>query len=874
MKLCFKQILLLVIGLMFAIIMPAQELPVLQADPAIRTGVLPNGTTYYVVSNSTIKGVADFALVQKTGTENIQDTAASKAVRTAQDALNSLPRCLAPTVQSFMTSHGAVPGADGFVKVSENATCFHFRDIIIDKPSVIDSTLLVIMDIIDRARTSDDPFLKKWYSPSDQAVIVSGDVNTDDVISRLYGMSMMVPASQPHQRIGYEWTPCDTASYVRVSSSSSKLGRLSATWRSPRTPASYMATVQPAIFEMYLAQLSIVVEDAMREALKAMDIPVASLSCSYVLSSRAWGDETFTLDVVVSEEDFLRAVEAASHVLACIDEGHVRMEDLLCVKRRCLDAANEQRSKPVRSNSQYVERCSDSFLYGSTLASLGTKVDFLYSRQVPDSTEMRLFSGIASALLDPSENLSVRYSAGFEPDSVKAVFARSWSCASDTAASRRYTADDIPPLQTSGEKMKIRSEKPDHMSKGKVWTFSNGFTVVYRKMKTNGMMFYNLAQNSGYSAVADLKKGEGGYIADYLFLSRIGGMSGRDFLNVLNSEGISMDAYVGLTNMMISGYAPEDRLPLLMRSLAAVMNDRVPDDAASKYYARSESLRQELRKGTEEEGKVAIDSIMCPDYVYTPFKILNRVPDDLAVKADRYFRSQAEKMNDGLLILVGDMDETVVKKIMLSCVDGFRTTDRAFRRPQLRYQPASGWSTYTVDGNVNSVDVAMSVPMALTSDNVVAAELASMVLRKYLAAALEKTDYHITVKHDCKIYPQERLNVLITLVEAPVEGFSSDVRQVTPIEALAIVRSALSDMDEMKISSSELSAMKTRLKGRQAIETNDPFYWLNVISRRYLAGKDFTSGYDQKADAVTEARIKELLMSLNKGSKVEYVISR
>ena len=114
MKIWFKQILLLVIGLFVAIIMPAQNLPVLQADPAIRTGVLPNGTTYYIVSNSTIKGVADFALVQKTGTANIQDTASFKAIRTAQDALNSLPRCLAPTAQSYMTAHGAVPGPGGF----------------------------------------------------------------------------------------------------------------------------------------------------------------------------------------------------------------------------------------------------------------------------------------------------------------------------------------------------------------------------------------------------------------------------------------------------------------------------------------------------------------------------------------------------------------------------------------------------------------------------------------------------------------------------------------------------------------------------------------------------------------------------------------
>ena len=170
-------------------------------------------------------------------------------------------------------------------------------------------------------------------------------------------------------------------------------------------------------------------------------------------------------------------------------------------------------------------------------------------------------------------------------------------------------------------------------------------------------------------------------------------MDAKDFLDVLSSEGISMDAYVGLTNMMISGYAPEDKLGLLMRSLTAVMNDRVPEDGSAGYYARSEALRQELRKGTREEGKVAIDSIMCPDYRYSAYKTLDEIPDDLVVKADGYFRAQSEKMNDGVLILLGEMDEAVVKKLLLSHVDGFRTTDKAFRRPVFRYQPASGWST-------------------------------------------------------------------------------------------------------------------------------------------------------------------------------------
>ena len=165
MKLWCKQILLLAIGLCGTIIMPAQNLPVLPADPAVRTGVLPNGTSYYVVSNPTVKGLADFALVQKTGTSNIQDPSASRAVSVAQGSLGALQRCLAPTLQSYVTSHGSLPGPDGFVRVSDNSTLFHFRDVVLDRPSTVDSTLLVLMSVIDKVSSTDDPFIRKWYSP-------------------------------------------------------------------------------------------------------------------------------------------------------------------------------------------------------------------------------------------------------------------------------------------------------------------------------------------------------------------------------------------------------------------------------------------------------------------------------------------------------------------------------------------------------------------------------------------------------------------------------------------------------------------------------------------------------------------------------------
>ena len=78
--------------LLVSITMPAQDIPSLSSDKAVTSGVLPNGMSYYLVPNKASLGKADFALVQKTGTDNCTDTLDQHPVHIAESALTSLPR--------------------------------------------------------------------------------------------------------------------------------------------------------------------------------------------------------------------------------------------------------------------------------------------------------------------------------------------------------------------------------------------------------------------------------------------------------------------------------------------------------------------------------------------------------------------------------------------------------------------------------------------------------------------------------------------------------------------------------------------------------------------------------------------------------------
>ena len=206
-------------------------------------------------------------------------------------------------------------------------------------------------------------------------------------------------------------------------------------------------------------------------------------------------------------------------------------------------------------------------------------------------------------------------------------------------------------------------------------------------------------------------------------------------------------------------------------------------------------------------------------------------------------------------------------------VGSFRTQKSAFYRPAVNYQPVSGWSTHIVAGNENSVSLALSVPMPLTAENKMASQIASNVLRNRISSALEDAGMYVGLHSNTRTSPQERFNVMIYIKEASEDGFAEQ-RTADPLEALRAVRSTLRDLETADISDAVIKAYKEWLKNDIAYRQKDPRYWTSAISMRYLEGKDFTTGYKAKIDAVTADKVRQILVSLNNASKVEYIITR
>jgi hypothetical protein len=563
-------------------------------------------------------------------------------------------------------------------------------------------------------------------------------------------------------------------------------------------------------------------------------VPVADVMFRYSGNVRGVVDEKFAVEATVALRDEMVAENQMLAVLSALDQGNVADSDLLLAENEYMLSLERLSGRPVTDNGEYVRMCTDAFLYNRPLSGARERLDYFVSKDVPAQSRKKIFTGIASALLDVSS----------QEDTVAQI--ASGIMLSDTLV--------FPGM---GVKQKVKSSRKDPFSGGVVWTFVNGFKVIYKKMPTGRTLYYSLSLNGGYANVDDLCRGEGAYMSDFIDNSWICGMRGREFKNLLQLSGMTLMSRVNLHNTVISGQVKDRNAGLMMKGLLAVAGGCKVDTASVKYYVESERLSHLVHKG--KDVRATLDSLMCPGYRYTSFKTEEGLQGSTFDKAEILFGSLVSKMNDGILVIVGDMSESELKKLLQMYVGGFKVKSVASRRPSLQYRPMSSWMEYSVEGYRNAAVVAVSGMVPMTASNHFAAEIAAMMMERKVKDRFADRNIAVRLSYARNIYPDERFSIFVMM-----EG---DCSQDDAAEIRKVLGECSMDLDERII-----QAYKDYVKNAYALQMQNPEYWMRVIPLRHMEGKDFTSGYAAKIDAVTTAQVKDIFKTLEDGAGVEYII--
>lgn len=827
MKIRINQLILLFVLILSTVNSVAQELVSLPQDAAIKKGSLPCGLNYYVVNNSIETDHADFALVQK--------ILPGQEVENLLESSNRFPD---GSIKKFLMRYWISYGEDGYEIPNEFSRIYDFRNVMVDSVP-LDSLILACMDIAERSSASF----------KDQAVIISGDVNPDSIISSLKMMSYMYMPSEYEPIEDYVgiWDSLGVrkGTYCKTESTS-EWDVVEIVFSEPRMDQEHVATILPVVSERMAEELELQIRSRLEYLLEREKIPYAYLDIDHITGESTLMDNEFHIKVKTSPGNARKLKEMMFYVLDGVDSGNIGVDEFN-LYRNMIASIEKKKSVPLyKTNDKCVRMCINSFLYGASLATDATEVDFIERRVLPDTTRLRLFRDFADGVI--------------ALDSIECVLQDS----SDLTFPMDITYS-LSSLPGPGHKAKA-TKKEEPLSKAQQWIFPNGFKVVYIRKNTDGKIFYDLSMNGGLSVVKNLKRGEAAFIEDQMFLSRIGEYEGRRFRDLLLSRGITMVPEVRCPDFTLRGEAPAKELKTLMGALLYVSNERTGDRQAFDYYLECERLR--LKDSPSRQKRIsAIDSIICNTNIYSLKKNLGALSPDIFDLSEMFYGGHFRKMNDGILVLVGDEHEDKILAQVQHFAGRFRRQPRIPKKSYEEYRPIAGTATYTVNSDVNSVDIACTALQQYTAVNHAAAEVLELALEDALSKALDGSGYYATVSVDLVSTPREYLGLMVMADEvSPDANLGEEYK--SPYEVLHLMNSVLSDF---KMSKDMLKMYKSILKDRDTSRRSSPEYWPEEITRRYSEGKDITTKYKERIYSVTSELVDQMLQSLLDGGKVEYI---
>ena len=806
--------------LVWSITVPVQaQLPQLPLDPAVKMGSLRSGVTYYMVNSPTQKGYADVAVVQ-------ENEPLSDARKGALDA-------------DFFARMGIAPGPGGFVSEVNGNTVYRFSDVPFYKPEVLDSTLLFA-------------FARVAESRARQAVVICGDIDAVELKKKMDIFSMLVPRMPEHQPdSSYVWTP--TAVPV-VNVTTEERPRVSVTYASARVPRDLMNTAQAVVTRQFGDEFRQLIRHRLARNLSEAGITYGVIGFDDRGSESYGGDERHTVYVEAPGEQLTQAMNVMARTLGEMDDFGVSTAEFADVKQVLLPGMHRA-AAVAPTAGEYMDRCMAHFLYGAHLATGAETIRYFSRKNVADSVETRLFNRYTQALLNRLDNFTLEVTGAtdsLDTDNLLFDYNLHYLYGSVAGSGKDYSwhSADTAALSAGTSKVKLKGEKLEPVSGGVLWTFSNGMRVVYKQVKGSGSFSYALQLNGGLAQVQGLLEGEGAFIGPLLSLYNVAGLDPVAFQDLLQSNGISMETRVELNSMDISGSAPSDKLSLLLKSLLAVANRRSPNaDAFRAYCAQRQFLGQSLED--------ILFGKLNPGYAYSTYASAHIPSDEVRAKAHKFYEDRFSRVNDGVLILSGDLSEEGAKKMLMKYLGGFHTLRGTVVRRPVEMTTLSGVTTVSGTG-APGFYVLMDAGMSVTAAHFYTAHVAMDALRASLAQHLAGYGVAASVELRYCVQPQERFQVLILCPGAPVE-------------ALPAVRAAIADAAREEASTSDIKAWKQKLEAGTSRVMATPEGFVTSLLARYSANKDITSRYAEAIAEIDGEQVQAFLEALAHGGRVEYI---
>jgi len=921
-------------ALMVASLLSAQQVPQLPTDSAVRVGHLPNGLTYYIRHNELPKQRCEFHIAQRVGAILEEDNQNGLAHFLEHMCFNGTENFQGKGIINYFESIGVNFGGNINAYTSLDQTVYRLSEVPTYREGIIDSALLVMHDwscavsllpeeidaergvIREEWRTGRNAnrrlwarsqavmfpgtryairdiigdtavinnfsydalraYYKKWYGPDNQAIIVVGDIDVDQMEKKIHALWDLVPARTNKGERPYEVVPDNKEPHVGIlTDKEAQQTIVRIIFKHDPMPKETKGTIIGYMKDICDDLLYRVAEERLNEEMMKADAPfvgalmaytdlVPTKDGFYTYAVAKDGQETATFDALLYQIEKLRRYGVTD-------------DELERAKTACLnDYEQAFNERNATENIKYVDEYIDNFLDQAPIPGIAQELEIvkmllpnIQSEVINQMAAQYVTSENAIVVVQgpekegitmPSEDYIRKQLAGREQLEIAAPVAK---------AVDNQLVKKMPKAAT------IKSYKTD-LNLGTIeWVLSNGVKVVIRPTQFKQDEILLSAFSWGGKSLLEPEQLVNAELAgDAIQFMGLGTFSMNDLQKALTGKTVSVAAEIGENTESIEGSSSVKDLETMLQLI--YLGFTAPRQDAEAFSTLQTILMNQV-KNKHTNAKAAFrDSVTVMGTNHSPRTVLwnEETVNQLNMKQSLdIYKKRFKNAADFTFIFVGniDPDDEATQKLICTYLGGLKTNksreqfiDCGTRAPKgiVKNYFEREMQTTTASNRIQYT----SYDIPFTLSNVLNVEIIGRILdRRYMESIREREggSYGVGTYASIQAIPVSKAFLLMQFDTDPDK--QERLMQIIHEEVQNILNNGPLADDVQKDKESMLKDF------REDLEKNE--WWLEALEQYYKLGTNLVADYEAAVNAITAETIQATLKKLvESGNMFEVVM--
>ncbi|MCH5230803.1 MAG: insulinase family protein [Muribaculaceae bacterium] len=602
---------------------PGQFQP-LPLNPKVKTGVLPNGLSYYILHNEEPKNRANFYIAQKVGSTLEAPNQLGLAHFLEHMAFNGTTNFPGKSMLNYLQSKGIRFGADINAYTSFDETVYNINNVITTDKNLMDSVLLAIHDwsgeiLLEEAEIDAErgviqeewrmrnsaqirmytdilpkiyeeyqyqqmpigkmevvmnfkpevlrAYYKKWYRPDQQGIVIVGDFDADEMEKKVIDLFSTI--QMPENPAPREYpTVSDNEKPIFVSFSDPELTNMMTliSFKSEKVPFELRNTLPVYIQEELIENLvSTMINNRLNEFAQSPE-------CQYAYAGVGFGDfmvsktkASFDITVYAKNDSKAAVKDAMSIVTRACKTGFNEAEFERASQELMANIEKAYNEKDKTNNEKLARELCRYFI--DNVASPGIETEYqLWQMMLPQLPLQAINEMVKQLLTD--ENIVVVTSApkaeGFElvtEEAMLSTLSEVMHAEYEALVEERITDPLIENLPAPG---KIVSEVEDSKLQAQVATLSNGVKVVLKPTDFAGDEVLMYAFRDGGKRLYEPSQAANVLMMEDVYeTAKFGNFDNKTLKKYLAGKNVSLGFSVNAYTDVLNGNSTVKDLPYL-----------------------------------------------------------------------------------------------------------------------------------------------------------------------------------------------------------------------------------------------------------------------------------------------------------------------